>query len=91
MRVRVYATLRPIVGGKSVDLPIVPGATVRDLVACMVARWPDLETLLLDEGSLSRRAHVVLDGRSARHLPNGEHTVIEAGQEVDISPAVAGG
>ncbi|MCP4039880.1 MAG: MoaD/ThiS family protein, partial [bacterium] len=36
-------------------------------------------------------AHVFLDGRSARHLPGGEKTVIEAGQIVDISPAVAGG
>lgn len=91
MRVRVYANLRPIVGGSKVDLPVEPGATVADVVACMVARWPALAELLLDDGSLSRRAHVFLDGRSARHLPDGERTVIRAGQEIDISPAVAGG
>jgi len=91
MRVRVYATLRPIVGGSRVDLPVAPGATVADVVACMIERWPELEALLLDEGSLSRRAHVFLDGRSARHLPDGEKTVIREGQEIDISPAVAGG
>ncbi len=91
MHVRVHATLREIVGAKSVDLDVAPGATVRDVVDTMVARWPVLEPLLLDEGALSRRAHVFLDGGSARHLPGGEKTVIEAGQIVDISPAVAGG
>lgn len=91
MRVRVYATLRPIVGGSAVDLDVAPGATVRDVIDAMVARWPDLEEMLLEAGALSRRAHVFVDGRSARHLPDGERTVIEAEQEVDISPAVAGG
>lgn len=91
MLVRVYATLRPIVGGKSVEVEVAPGATVRELVDTMVARWPDLAETLLDEGALSRRAHVFLDGRSARHLADGEDTVIEAGQVVDIAPAVAGG
>lgn len=92
MRVRVYATLRPVVGGREVDVEVPPGETVRGLVDRMIARWPDLAPLLLGEdGSLSRRAHVFLDGRSARHLPEGEQTVIAEGQEVDISPAVAGG
>ncbi len=91
MLVRVYATLRPIVGGKSVEVEMPPGATVRKLIDEMVTRWPDLAETLLDDGTLSRRAHVFLDGRSARHLPGGEDTVIEPGQVVDIAPAVAGG
>ena len=91
MRVRVYATLRPIVGGRDADVPIEPGATVRDLVLCMVERWPELEPLLLTEGNLSRRVHVLVDGRSARHLPDGADTVLEDGQEIDVAPAVAGG
>jgi len=89
--VRVYATLRPIVGGKSVDLDVEPGATVKDLLDAMVVRWPELDSLLLDDGALSSRAHVFLDGRSARHLADGQHTVIDEGVEVDVSPAVAGG
>jgi molybdopterin synthase sulfur carrier subunit len=91
MRVRVYATLRPIVGGREVELDLTPGSTVRDVIDAMVARWPELEPLLLDDGALSRRAHVFVDGRSARHLPDGEKTVIRAGQSIDVSPAVAGG
>jgi len=91
MRVRVYATLRPIVGGREVDVDVEPGISVRDLVDTMVARWPALAPLLLEDGALSRRAHVFVEGRSARHLPDGEKTVIAPGQTIDIAPAVAGG
>jgi molybdopterin synthase sulfur carrier subunit len=91
MRVRVYATLRPIVGGREVELDLAPGSTVRELVEGMIARWPELEPLLLEGGALSRRAHVFVEGRSARHLPDGEKTVLAEGQTVDIAPAVAGG
>jgi len=91
MRVRVYATLRPIVGDRCVDLPLPEGATVQDLVAYMVERWPELATMMLEDGAVSRRVHVFVDGRSSRHLPAGSHTVLHEGQRVDVSPAVAGG
>lgn len=91
MRIRVYATFRPIVGGKEVDLPLPPGTTVRALVLSMVDRWPELGELLLHDGALSRRAHVFVDGRSTRYLAKGDDTVIEDGQEIDVLPAVAGG
>jgi molybdopterin synthase sulfur carrier subunit len=91
VQVKVYATLRPIVGGRVIDVPVEPGATVRDLVQCMVERWPELEEMMLEEGELSRRVHVFVDGRSSRHLPDRSATVLRAGQEIDVSPAVAGG
>ncbi|MBW2423766.1 MAG: MoaD/ThiS family protein [Deltaproteobacteria bacterium] len=91
MRVRVHATIRPIVGGRFVDLPVGEGATVRELVACMVGRWPELAEMMWEEGELSRRVHVFVDGRSSRHLPDGSDTVLREGQEIDVSPAVAGG
>jgi hypothetical protein len=72
MRVKVYATLRPIVGERIVDLPLPEGSRVRDLAALMVERWPGLAPLMLDEaGGLSQRVHVFVDGRSARYLPDG--------------------
>ncbi len=91
MHVKVYATLRPIVGNRFVDLPLEEGATVRDLVACMVERWPELATMMLEDGEVSRRVHVFIDGRSSRHLPAGADTALHEGQEIDVSPAVAGG
>jgi molybdopterin synthase sulfur carrier subunit len=90
--VKVYATLRPIVGGRLVDLDLPDGTRVRELVAHMVESWPDLAPMMLDEeGELSRRVHVFVDGRSSRHLPAGSDTVIESSNEVDVFPAVAGG
>jgi len=91
MRVRVHATIRPIVGGRFVDLPVGEGTTVRELVACMVERWPELSEMMWEEGELSRRVHVFVDGRSSRHLPDGSDTVLREGQEIDVSPAVACG
>lgn len=92
MRVKVYATLRPIVGERVVDLPLAEGSRVRDLVARMVERWPGLAEMMLDEeGALSRRVHVFVDGRSARHLPDGVETRLFTENEIDVFPAIAGG
>jgi MoaD family protein len=92
MRVKLYATLRPIVGERVVDLPLPEGSRVRDLVALLVERWPGLAEMMLDEkGALSRRVHVFVDGRSARHLPDGVETKLFAESEIDVFPAIAGG
>lgn len=91
MRVRVYATLRSIAGGRDVDVALSPGATVRDLVLHLAGRWPEMEEILVADGEVSRRVHVFVDGRSARHLPDGADTVLEGGQEIDVAPAAAGG
>jgi molybdopterin synthase sulfur carrier subunit len=91
MQIGFYATLRPIVGAKRVDVDVPEGATVGDLVALLVARWPALAQALLDEsGALSRRAHVFVDGRSARFL-EGEQTRLDPTARIDVIPAVAGG
>ncbi|MCP4007619.1 MAG: MoaD/ThiS family protein [bacterium] len=92
MRVRVYATLREIVGGTAIDISLEEGARVRDLVQEMTTRWPELGALMLDECSeLSRRVHVFIDGRSARHLPDHSDTVLPVSAEIEIFPAIAGG
>ena len=94
MEVRLYATLRAIAGSRSVELPIAvdAGATVRDLVRELVQRWPEMEEILLTEnGALSRRVNVFVDGRSTRWLPDGEDTKLRADHSVDVFPAVAGG
>lgn len=92
MRVSFYATLRPIVGARTVEVRIKEGATVRELIDELVRRWPDLRTPMLDErGELSRRVNVFVDGRSARHLRAGVGTALSAEQAVDVFPALAGG
>jgi MoaD family protein len=92
VRVRFYATFRPIVGAKHVDLPMPEGSTLGDLMDKILARWPPLrEHLVAEDGGFSKRANLFLDGRAARFLPAGLSTPLAPGQEIDCFPAVAGG
>jgi len=92
VRVRFYATFRPIVGGKHVDLPVADDATVGDLLDAILERWPALREHLIDaNGGLSKRANLFVDGRAVRFLPNALETLLEPSQEIDCFPAVAGG
>jgi molybdopterin synthase sulfur carrier subunit len=91
MQVSFHATLRPIVGGKDVEVPFEPGGTVRALMTALVQRWPPLAEHVYDEaGSLSRRVAIYVEGRNVRWLA-GEQTLIAPGQKVAIFPPVAGG
>ena len=91
MRVSFYATLRPIVGGRSAEVSLCEGAVVQDLVDHLADRWPDLREHLFDEdGSLSRRVNILVDGRNARWL-DGLSTPVGPEQKVDVFPPVAGG
>ena len=91
MNVRVYATLRPIVGDAQVPTTIQPGQSVRALVDYMVTRWPDLRPEMLDEdNNLLRRIHIFVNGRSIRYL-DGLETVIGVDDDIAIFPPVGGG
>ena len=92
VRVRFYATFRSVVGAKIADIAVPGEATVQDLLDAVVARFPDLAPLLLDEaGALSRYAHLFVNGRGAIHLPLGMQTPLASSDLVDFFPAVAGG
>ena len=92
MQVRFYATFRPIVGAPSVELPLGPGATARDLLDEILGRWPALRPQLLDEaGEMGRRVLFLVDGRAVRYLERGLDTLIGPDTRVDVFPAVAGG
>lgn len=92
MRVSFYATLREIVGTKTVEFDLADATSVRELVAEMVERFPDLRPALLDEsGCLSRGVHVFVNGRGAGFLADGVETRLSATDAIDVFPAVAGG
>jgi molybdopterin synthase sulfur carrier subunit len=92
MQVNFYATLRPIVGGRTVTFDLTEAVTVQQLVDTVVARFPPLRERLLDgNGKLYSHVHVFINGRDAPYLPNGVETVIAPGDTIDIFPAVAGG
>ena len=92
VQVKVYATLRPILGGTVVPLEQTgPGSTVRELVAEMVARWPGLRPEMVDEqGNLLQRIQIMVNGRNIRYL-NGLDTVLTETSSVAIFPPVGGG
>jgi len=92
MTVGFFATLRPIVGGKTLEVPFSDAMTVQALIDHLTERIPGLRDAILDDaGLLSRRVHVFIDGRSAIYLEDGLETRLAPSQRVDIFPAVAGG
>jgi LAO/AO transport system kinase len=92
VKVDFYATLRLVVGKKTVEVSLPEGATVRDLLDAIVGRFPPLaDQLLTQTGRLSRHVNVFIDGRGAPYLDHGLDTILRADQKVDIFPAVAGG
>jgi molybdopterin synthase sulfur carrier subunit len=92
MQINFYATLRPLVGARTIDLACDDAITVRELIDTVVARYPALRTQLLDEhGALYSHVHVFVNGRDAPYLDNGVETRIASHDTVDIFPAIAGG
>ena len=92
MKVHFYATLRPIVGGKTVDIDAPVDASVQALVDAVVERYPDLAPMLRgDDGRVPRGVHVFVNGRGAGYLADGWATRISAADRIDVFPAVAGG
>jgi len=92
MQVRIYATLRPLVGGASIlNLAAGPGDSVRAALAELTGRWPQLRSELFDaQGDISGRIHIFLNGRDVRYL-DGLDMPIPENADLRIFPPVGGG
>ncbi|GAB4320788.1 MAG: hypothetical protein Kow0010_00810 [Dehalococcoidia bacterium] len=91
MQANFYATLRPIVGGKTVTFDLDGEATVRTLLLTAAERFPELAGLTWNEdGSLRDFLKIFVNGREIRHLQMLD-TPVPADAVVDIFPPVAGG
>jgi MoaD family protein len=90
MQIRLYATLRPIVGKSTVTLDAQPGDTVRAMLDELMDRWPDLREKLMRGEELHPSIHVFLNGRDVRYL-GGLDIPIPAETEICIFPPVGGG
>ncbi len=92
MKVHFYATFRPIVGGKTVEIETPVGATVQAVVDAIVERFPEFDPILRgDDGRVPRGVHVFVNGRGAGYLGDGWATRVSADDTIDVFPAVAGG
>jgi molybdopterin converting factor small subunit len=87
--VRIPPTLRAATGGEK--LVVVPGGTVRDVVAGLVAAHPAHESqLLAPDGDLNRFVNAFLNDTDVRHL-QALDTPVADGDTLVLLPAMAGG
>ena len=92
MEISFYATLRQVIGTKTVDLPLPEGSTVQLLLDAVVERYPSMRDELFDEsGELHGHVHVFINGKDAPYLENGLATLLTSQDKIDIFPPVAGG
>ncbi|PZC45813.1 MAG: molybdopterin synthase sulfur carrier subunit [Chloroflexi bacterium] len=87
--VRIPAPLRRVTNG--LDKVAVEGATLSDTLSALDSQFPGIKERLLDEtGELRHFVNVYVNGEDVRFL-QGLDTSTNAGDEVSIVPAVAGG
>lgn len=92
MKVNFYATLRPIVGQKTVELHLSVGTTAIQLVRLFVKDYPPMRKELLDvNDNFLPHMKFFINGRQAEYLPDQMETVLKPDDKVDIFPPVGGG
>jgi sulfur-carrier protein len=92
MNVNFYATLRQVVGAKSVDFDLAAGATIAQLLEEMIRSYPALHQELLNEqGKLFQHVHIFVNGRDVSFLDRGMETPLSEGDAIGVFPAIGGG
>ena len=89
IKVRVPTPLRTLTGGQS-DVTA-DGDTVTTAISDLEARFPGMAGRIYDEsGEVRRFVNLFVNGEDIRFL-NGTNTLLKAGDELSIVPAMAGG
>ncbi len=92
MKVKFFATLREIVGGKEVDIPLDYFVTAQELFDKVIELYPALRKELLDnEGQLHGHVHYFINGRDIQFYEEEWERKILPGDVVTIFPAIGGG
>ena len=92
MQIRVYGTLRSVMGGsKLVEVPAATGSTVRSLLEQLIAQYPGLRTKLYRDGEeFVGGVTILVNGRSIGFL-GGLNTRVEESDRLAMFPPVGGG
>ncbi len=91
MRVKFFATLRPLAGAKEAEVELRTKDTVGSVLEKLTAEYPALKERILDEeGNLQSSINVLLNGRNIRFL-DGLDTAIQEGDQLALFPPVGGG
>ena len=92
MQVKFYATLREIVGGRAVDIPLDHGVTAQQLFDKMIELYPALRKELLDDGgNLHGHVHFFINGRDVQFHDEAWDKPILPEDVVTVFPAIGGG
>jgi molybdopterin synthase sulfur carrier subunit len=92
MDINFYATLRPIVGQKTLTIDLPDGTTARALIDLIITRIPDLGPELLDaDGNFHSHMKLFINGREVVYLEHKFETIIQPHDHIDIFPPVGGG
>jgi molybdopterin synthase sulfur carrier subunit len=87
--VRIPTPLRKLT--KNQEVVDAEGATIRDLINDLEKSYPGLKERICDEQDNVRRfVNVFVNNEDIRFLNDAE-TVVKAGDEISIVPAIAGG
>lgn len=91
MEIKVYATLRDIVGGGSIRLDGVSTITVGEMLKKMFEKYPALKSeFYKTNGDMHSAIHILINGRDMRYI-DGWDTVVTEKDVVRIFPPVGGG
>lgn len=89
--VNFYATLRAIVGQKTLQPDVPEGSSVAEVLEQLFKDYPALKPeILSDEGEIQKYVTLFVNGRDIRYL-EALATPLQPGQVLDIFPPVAGG
>jgi molybdopterin synthase sulfur carrier subunit len=92
MDVHFYATLRAIIGKKTVTVEMPPNTTALALVEIVSTQYPALRAELLDaQNRFQAHMKMFINGREAVYLENRFDTIIKPDDKIDIFPPVGGG
>ena len=92
MDVHFYATLRSLIGKKTVSVEMPPNTTALELIELVSTKYPALRTELLDaQNRFQRHMKMFINGREAVYLEDKFETIINPDDKIDIFPPVGGG
>lgn len=92
MKINLYATLRKVVGGKTIELDLPSPVTVQQMLATLLDRFPGLRHEMIGpDGALYPHVHVFINGRDAQYLAQSLDTPLDPADTVNIFPPVGGG
>jgi molybdopterin synthase sulfur carrier subunit len=87
MKVSFYATLRQVIGAKTVEFDLPEGITVQQLLDEMICSYPVLKHELLNEaGELYQHVHIFVNGRDAAFLDRGMESELSKEDTIGVSP-----